>query len=109
MIGQMDPYVQIQIGSVTKKTMVEDEGGKKVYFGATLEFDIQELSMDGQLNELATGVVITVWDKDVLSDDKVGETMISLEQLLSRKGEAKHTIFHNEEKCGEVSLWCYKK
>ena len=79
MIGQMDPYVEVQIGSVTKKTMAEEEGGKKVFFGATLEFDIAELSTEGQLNELATGVVITVWDKDVLTDEKVGETMISLE------------------------------
>ena len=84
--------------------MVEDEAGKVAFFGAELEFDLKEID-----DESVTDVTITVWDKDNFNlDDKVGETVVTIEELLKTTGETSHKIFHNEQRCGEVFIWSFK-
>ena len=73
MVGQMDPYVVIQIGDQKKQTLVKEEGGKVANFNSSLIFDIT-----GMTNDIK--VLVLVWDKDDFTpDDMVGSAELTFE------------------------------
>ena len=73
MVGQMDPYVVIQIGDQKKQTLVKEEGGKVANFYSSLIFDIT-----GMTNDIK--VLVHVWDQDDFTpDDMVGSAELTFE------------------------------
>ena len=90
MFGKMDPYVKITSGGTTFKTKVLDGAGKTPKWNQA--FDIAFSSQDDK-------VVVSVFDEDVTSDDKVGECNTTIRQLL---GSRSLTITHKNKSAGEV-------
>ena len=102
-IGQMDPYVRVEIGDVIKQTMAEDEAGQVAHWGDTLAFDLKDFE-----DWPDQKVIIRVMDKDNFSpDDIVGSASMTIAQLAKRNGEKRHKIYHGEELAGRVTLWCH--
>lgn len=63
----------IEIGGDRKKTKVHKEGGKKPHWEELLIFK----------NPKGNKMVITVMDKDTLTDDKIGGGAVDLQKYIS--------------------------
>jgi len=67
----MDPYVEIELGSLKQRTKVHNSGGKNPRWEETLKFKV--------INE--TELKLSVFDKDLTSDDLVGNTIVFLDEV----------------------------
>jgi hypothetical protein len=76
LFGQADPYVTFQVDSGRKQTSSKKKGGAKgvVYYNEEFVFR--------NVNSAST-LYVTVWDKDFISDDKIGKGKIALNQVAS--------------------------
>ena len=79
MFGKMSPFVQVVIGSQTKRTTAHNKGGKMPNFkGEVLEF---EISTEQEMK-------LTVFDEETIKKhDLVGEAVFFLAQVT--RGEIK--------------------
>lgn len=96
LMGKMDPYCVIKIGSTTQKTQVKEDAGKVPVWEETFKFKTQ-------VGEI---VHFEVWDKEkIKKDDLVGSGSFSITQLhVNNKNEFDQEIFYEKKKAGEVYL-----
>lgn len=72
-IGKMDPYCVLTLGTEKHQTKHKNEAGKEVQWDETFTF----------LNTGGTNVLnVAVWDKDVTTSDLVGEGLYDLTYAL---------------------------
>lgn len=72
LLGEMDPFVQIQYGSEILTTNVIANGGKNPEWNQ--QYEIPILSLDDLIR-------FACLDKDVIADDMVGHTLIPISYL----------------------------
>ncbi|TNV82543.1 hypothetical protein FGO68_gene12267 [Halteria grandinella] len=73
-IGQMDPFVKLELNDFTQVTKVCQEGGKTPYWGEVFEFEVSGMGADFR---------ITCLDQDMMSADIIGERVLKLKGLCS--------------------------
>jgi Ca2+-dependent lipid-binding protein len=93
--GRMDPYIIFKIGGAQQKTKTHEAGGKTPNWSDIMSFTITD----------ETELAIRVLDEEVVSDDIIGETRISLEQVI-KNGQWKDwvDIHYENEPAGQVYL-----
>lgn len=75
--SKMDPYVHVTIGNQSQKTTIIENGGKTPVWKDTLTFN----------NVKAEDVAIMrIYDKDIITDDFIGEVQVPIAELLSKGG-----------------------
>ncbi|CDW82660.1 xyppx repeat family protein [Stylonychia lemnae] len=91
----MDPYVIIKCGNTTKKTLVNEGGGKKPKWNETLIFEITyEKSFS-----------ITVMDKDMSFDDIVGQGEVELDSVFrSGKTSSSYNLGYKGKQAGQIFI-----
>jgi len=89
---KMDPYCIVKIGSTERRTKTHNRGGSKPSWGDTLTFSLT--SADEK-----TPVKFRLWDADVVSDDRIGQTTVTLGEL------ARHT----REEWIQLTSWRNKR
>ena len=77
--GKMDPYVKISTRQEMYKTTVKQGAGKTPAWNETFNLDVKYIGDD---------LTIEVFDEDVGSDDKIGESVIKLSALCVGTGIA---------------------
>lgn len=110
LFGKMDPYVTIVYNTTLQqkkkdcKTQVNKKGDKQPQWNEKFEFELE--SMDDTF-------VLTVFDKDFIFDDLIGNavmragTLISMFDELKSKGDEGHIslpIYNKVEKAGELNI-----
>jgi C2 domain len=79
-IGTQDPYVQVELGRHTSKTVVHEDGGRQALWEEELAFELE-----GE-ERMAT---FHVMNSNVLSDSRIGQVSVSLAQLVRSAGRPK--------------------
>ena len=101
LFGQMDPFVQIEIGEKVQRTTAHKKGGKKPNFnGEILRFQIKD----------EVQMKVTVFDEEAFKSkhDLVGEATIDLAKILA--GEVEQMTIelkygkNMNKKAGDVNL-----
>ena len=67
--GKMDPYVKISTRQQNFKTAVKSGAGKTPTWNETFNIDVKYIGDD---------LIMEVFDEDVGSDDKIGESTVKL-------------------------------
>jgi len=75
--GNMDPYVSLSLREQTFKTKVLQSGGAKPVWNESFDFDVKYIG---------DNLKLTVFDKDVTSDDRLGEVLIKVSALCANNG-----------------------
>jgi Ca2+-dependent lipid-binding protein len=96
----MDPYVECKVGEKTLYTEVLEEAGQYPKWNQRLQF---------KLDQLPDKITIKVHDKDVTSDDLVGEAAMSphLDDILRPTGKSQNhslTLVYKNKKAGTLTL-----
>lgn len=69
--GKMDPYAVLELGSCKQKSSVHKRGGKNPIWHQDFTF-----ALTGESN-----MTITLYDKDLISDDYIGKCTVLLDQV----------------------------
>ena len=80
----MDPFAIIEILGQKIQTQVSKEGGKCPVWNHSFEVEIEY--DEDQLKEM---VKLSVYEEDLASDDFVGDTMITVKDLIGEKKQGK--------------------
>ncbi len=72
-IGKMDPFVEIQYIEKKYRTTVLEEGGKN---------PVWNQSFDIQIENSNDNIKITCFDEDPLTNDLIGETTLTADELI---------------------------
>lgn len=92
---KMDPYCRVTLGNASSETKVHDGGGKYPVWKDTLTF--KRVGEDY--------INIEVWDKDVTSDDQVGDCTLPLQEICDAGKVAKwYTLAYNGKNAGEIMI-----
>ena len=67
-VGKMDPFVECKVGDVSSQTDVKDEAGQNPVWNQKLSF---------LLESIPSHIFFTVKDKDMVSDDIVGDKKVN--------------------------------
>jgi len=101
-IGRQDPYVRIRCGRCRVQSQYHKNGGNRATWDATFSF-----VLDGSIKDFE----LTVLDKEIFRDDKVGSAIVEIPRLLSPPGVEQYvpifgTTFFNStpQKHGEVGI-----
>lgn len=78
LLGKQDPYLQFQIGEKYKKTSKTIVDG-----GETPYFKEEQIAMWVDQKNWVHDLVMEAWDKDVGTDDLIGQTKLSLIDLMN--------------------------
>lgn len=73
--GKMDPFCVIKYGTKEYRTQVKDEAGKTPVWNQEFKFFVDNIQKD---------LVMTVFDKDLTSDDLVGRIEVQISDIISR-------------------------
>ncbi len=71
LIGKMDPYFEIQVGSQKNKSQVSKDQGTKPVWNQEFAFKV-----DGE-----SEIKITLFDDDIGKDDFIGQTTLAIAQF----------------------------
>ena len=71
-VGKMDPFAQCLVGDVFSKTAVKDQAGKSPVWDENLPFTLESIP--------ANDIGFVIKDKDMTSDDLVGESKLEPHQ-----------------------------
>ena len=94
--SKMDPYAVLTVKSQKYRTKTLDGAGKKPKWNQSFDIYVASTSDD---------MVVTVWDEDVTSDDKVGEATVKIHDLITMgSGGAWIDIFWKGKKAGKVMM-----
>jgi Ca2+-dependent lipid-binding protein len=101
LLDRTDPYVQVQCGVDCQKTGYKSNAG-----GHNVIFD-EVLTLNKAM--LESRLVVSVYDKDTLSDDKLGEAVVNLHRLdlpvdYEEDEPVQYQLFHNSNKAGVVFM-----
>ena len=94
--GKMDPYCVIALRGQKFKTKVMDGAGKTPKWNQVFDINVEDARDD---------LAIVIWDEDVMSDDKVGECKIGIQEIIANaQGPAGAwlDIFHKSKQAGSV-------
>ncbi|KAI9499619.1 C2 domain-containing protein [Zychaea mexicana] len=75
LFGQNDPYVELWLDDDYKQRSTEVSGSDNPVWNQTFDFKIEEGSHDKKLH-------LKVLDKDLLSDDKIGDAKVDLREVV---------------------------
>lgn len=94
LMGKMDPYCVIKVGSASQKTKVKDDAGKTPVWEETFKFKAN----------VGDIVAFEVWDKETIKkDDIIGSGQFSISQLhVNNQNEFEQDIFYEKKKAGMV-------
>jgi len=91
-----DPYVYVKVGSHSQKTSVKKNSGKDARWEEVLSFTTSEGK--GQT------VNISCYDSDVVIDDLIGSTSITVEDLV-RRGERTEFELFGKKDTRKITGW----
>ena len=93
----MDPYLSIEHSLTGKKfkTDVKEEGGKNAIWNQS--FDIEIYSLEDELK-------IKCLDQDIGRDDIVGETTVTVDDIISLSNEDCVTLYHEMQKGADIFM-----
>lgn len=95
--GKMDPYAIFTLGStVHKSTICDDQGKVPKWIDQRFDFEVDDLFEQ---------VKMEIFDKDVLSSDNIGNTLMHLENLIVNGGTDNwHEIYYKKKSAGKIRL-----
>lgn len=95
-IGKMDPYVEVIINGVSKKTQVHKSGGINPRWN-------DKLSFDARPND---NITMRIFDKDTFKkDDYIGEVNTSMNEVMANRGDSTRTYpFRTNKNQGELNV-----
>ena len=96
-LGQMDPFVQIQYSKDTQfQTNVISNGGKNPTWNQTFEVPIYKEEHYLRIDCL---------DKDIIADDLIGHTLVQASQLIGCTGQHRWlSIYYKKKESGRLLL-----
>lgn len=95
LIGKMDPYVNVTVGTVTKKTKVVENGGKTPRWGDQLTFNCNSKDV----------VQMRIYDDDVGADDFIGEVRVPVQDVIVCNGNLTNTYpFSSSKNSGTLTV-----
>lgn len=95
-VGEMDPFIVIQYLKVKYQTAVHKSGGKLPVWNQA--FDLPIYSQDHIIK-------LTCYDKDLILDDTVGETLIRVKALINSEGKRSWvSLYYKKEYAGEILI-----
>eukprot|EP00197_Chlamydomonas_leiostraca_P007216 CAMPEP_0202865554 /NCGR_PEP_ID=MMETSP1391-20130828/6227_1 /ASSEMBLY_ACC=CAM_ASM_000867 /TAXON_ID=1034604 /ORGANISM="Chlamydomonas leiostraca, Strain SAG 11-49" /LENGTH=341 /DNA_ID=CAMNT_0049545413 /DNA_START=102 /DNA_END=1127 /DNA_ORIENTATION=- len=77
LFGKQDPYAKLTVGNQTFRSKTHNRGGKNPVWNETFRFTV--------INE--NTLEVTVWDEDMVSDDKIGWCNIDLAKVRTTRKE----------------------
>ena len=110
LFGKMDPYVTIIYNTTQQqkkkesKTQVNKKGDKEPQWNEKFEFELESLD---------DTFIITIFDKDLIFDDLIGNAVMRAGTLISMSDEIKSKgieggfplpIYNKIEKVGEINI-----
>lgn len=95
LIGKMDPYVSVTVGTVTQKTKVVENGGKTPRWGDQLTFNCNS-------NDI---VQMRLYDDDIGADDFIGEVRVPVQDIITCNGNLTNTYpFTSAKNSGTLTV-----
>jgi Ca2+-dependent lipid-binding protein len=95
-MGEMDPFVKLEIRGKSYCTKVADEGGKRPVWNETMSIPI--VAMDDEIK-------VSCIDEDLIINDHIGDTKVPVSRLCSQLQKSHWIpIFYKQAKSGEILL-----
>ncbi|KXN71358.1 hypothetical protein CONCODRAFT_38498, partial [Conidiobolus coronatus NRRL 28638] len=96
-LGKQSPFVQFELGKITKKTRVDKRGGRTPSWKELINFDIY--------SECRNLIVKLYNDKGKSPDDYIGELLIDLGPIIeARERDSWYPLKDRDQHCGDIYL-----